>query len=66
MQIFLKRAENSVRFECNKGEQIKKMIETTYQTKERVSEQINVEAFDIKTNECVVKYKIGLSIKLKN
>ena len=42
------------------------MIETTFQTKERVSEQINVEAFDIKTNECVVKYKIGLSIKLKN
>ncbi len=62
---FLKRAENSVRFECESGAQIQSMIESAISSKERVTESIEVVAYDIKTNECVVKYSIGLSIKAK-
>ncbi len=63
---FIKRAENAVRFECNKGSEIREMINETIQTNERVSKSIKVSAFDIKTNECVVEYEIGLSIKYKS
>jgi len=62
---FIKRAKNSVRFECNKGSEIQDMIKQTIKTKERINKSINVKGFDTKTNECVVEYEIGLSLKYK-
>lgn len=62
---FIKRAENKVRFECNQGKEIQDVIKNTIETKERVNKTIYVNAFDIITNECVVNYEIGLSLKHK-
>jgi Domain of unknown function (DUF4442) len=60
---YLKRAEGDVDFVCKQGQTILNMIEEAKQTKERVTENIVVQAFCL--GEEVARFEMGLSIKSK-
>tara|TARA_B100001989_G_C24444993_1_gene415982 strand:+ start:327 stop:635 length:309 start_codon:yes stop_codon:yes gene_type:complete len=62
---FLKRANHGVRFECNEGNTIQKMINSTLTTKERCNKTLTVTGYCNKTNETVATFSITLSIKVK-
>ena len=57
-RIIIKRAENSVRFECNEGSKIQNMINQTIQTKERINKCINVKGFDVKQTNVLLNIKL--------
>lgn len=63
---FIKRAENGVVFRSETGAQIAGIIAKTIASGERVTESILVEAIDVKSNEVVARFQMGLSLKAKS
>lgn len=63
---FLRRPESDVYFVCSEGEIVKKMLQETQQTKERVNKQIHINAYTDYpglTNK-VAEFILELSIKI--
>ncbi|MDH5475847.1 MAG: DUF4442 domain-containing protein [Cyclobacteriaceae bacterium] len=65
---FLKRPEGDVFFISEAGEQIQAMLEKTFETKERITESIRIDAVvDYYNNpEVVAEFTLGLSVKDKS
>lgn len=61
---FIKRAESSVFFESNEGNLVKKAIEESKTSGERINQPIHVKAFDEK-NEIVATFEMIVSVKCK-
>jgi hypothetical protein len=65
---FLKRPMSDVYFICNEGEKIKKMIDNSIETGNRITEDILIEAFINypESPELTCNFILGLSVKNKN
>jgi acyl-coenzyme A thioesterase PaaI-like protein len=60
---FLKRAETDVTFKCSEGNLIKETVEKSIQQKERINQEIKVNAFNT-NNELVATFELILSLKV--
>ena len=61
---FIKRAESDVIFKINQGELVRKAIEKSAQTGERMNQEIDVIATNV-SNEEVATFKMIVSVKVK-
>ena len=61
---FIKRAESDVIFKINQGELVRKAIEKSAQTGERMNQEIDVIATNV-SNEEVATFKMVVSVKVK-
>ena len=61
---FIKRAETDVIFKIDQGELIRKAITTSYETKGRVNQIVDVVAIDL-NEDVVANFKLVVSVKVK-
>lgn len=62
---FLKRPEEDVIFINKEGQLVKKALEQSMQSKERVNQNIHIEAFTAKSKEKVADFILEMSVKVK-
>lgn len=62
---FVKRAETDVIFRCEKGDQIRSMIDKAHKTDSRVTEPIDIDGYSAVDRELIGKFTLGLSIRTK-
>lgn len=63
---FLKRPEEDVLFKSQDGQLVRKALEQSSQTKQRVNQPIHVEAYTVKAQEKVADFVLEMSVKVKN
>lgn len=61
---FIKRAESDITFESNDGQLVKKIIEESKASRERINQSIHVVAKD-ENNEVVATFEMIISVKCK-
>jgi hypothetical protein len=62
---FDKRAEGDLLFVCQAGAQIRAMVDKTFETGERVTEDVACEAALVESGEVVSRFVLGLSLKAR-
>ena len=61
---FLKRPESDVTFVCNEGELIKRVVEESILTGERINQEIIIKALNT-DDEVIAEFAMNTSIKMK-